>query len=66
MCGVRKISKVIMSYVIPKAEEVNTVPRSPYTRMVRLERRAMATSMTHHQRGPHYRGRVSKRGLAVM
>ena len=54
-----------MPRVIPKAEEANTVMRNPYTRMVKPERRAMATSVAHYQRGPHYRGRVSERGLAL-
>ena len=44
---------LIMSLVIPKAEEANTVPKSPYTRMVRSERWAMATSMAHYQKGGH-------------
>ena len=34
-----------MSHVIPKAEEANTIPRSPYTRTVKLERRVITTSM---------------------
>jgi len=54
-----------MPCVIPKAEKANTVPRSPYTQMVRPKRRAMATSMAHCRRGPHYRGRASERGLAL-
>ena len=40
-----------MPHVIPKAEEANTVPRSPYTRTVKPERRAIAMSMAHYQRG---------------
>ena len=55
-----------MPRVIPKVEEANTVPRSPYTQMVRLERRAMTTSMAHYRRGPHCRRRVSERGLTLM
>ena len=54
-----------MPRVIPKAEEANTILRSPYTRMVRLERRVMATSKTHYQWGSHYRGRVLERELAL-
>ena len=65
-CGVQKFSKVITPRVIPKAEEANTISRSPYTQMVRSERRAMATSMTYYGRGPHYRGRDLGRGLALM
>ena len=42
-----------MPCIIPKAEEVNTFLRSPYTRMVRSERWAMATSMAHYQKGGH-------------
>ena len=64
-CEVHKFKKEIMPHVIPKAEETNTVPRSPYTQMVRLERRAMATSMAHCKRGPHCRGKASERGLAL-
>ena len=56
---------LIMPHVIPKAEEANTVSRSPYAQIVRPERRAMATSMTHYRRGPHYRGKVSQRGLVL-
>jgi len=51
-----------MSRVIPEAEEVNAIPRRLYTRMVRPEGRAMATSMAHYQRGPYCKGRASKRG----
>jgi len=40
-----------MPRIIPKAEEANTVPRSLYTRTVKPERQAMATSMAHYQRG---------------
>ena len=54
-----------MPRVILKAEESNIVPRSPYSWMVRLERRAMAMSMAHYQRGPHCRGRVSERRLVL-
>jgi len=54
-----------MPRVIPKAEEANTVPRSPYTQMVRPERWAMATSMAHYRMGPHCKGRASERGLAL-
>ena len=53
ICGVQKFNKVIMSRVIPKAEEAMTVPRSPYTQMVKLERRAIATSRARYQRGGH-------------
>ena len=56
---------LIMSLVIPKAEEANTVPKSPYTQMVRPKMQAMATSMAHYRRGPHCRGRASERGLAL-
>ena len=56
---------LIMPRVIPKAEEANTVPRSPYTQMVRPEMQAMAMSMAHYRRGPHCRGRASERGLAL-
>ena len=56
---------LIMPHVIPKAEKTNTVLRSPYTHMVRLERWAMAMSMACYRRGPHYKGRVSERGLAL-
>ena len=42
-----------MPRIIPKAEELNTVPKSPYTRMVRSERWAMAMSMAHYQKGGH-------------
>ena len=55
-----------MPRVIPKVEESNTVPRSPYTQMVRLERQAMTTSMAHYRRGPHCRRKVSERGLTLM
>ena len=65
ICGIHKFNKVIMPRVIPKAEEANTVSRSPCTWMVRLERQAMATSMAHYQRGPYCRGRASERGLAL-
>ena len=54
-----------MSHVIPKAKEANIIPRNPYTQTVKLERRAMATLMAHYQRGPYYRGRISKRGLVL-
>ena len=54
-----------MPRVIPKAEEINTVLRNPYTQMVRPERRAMATSMANCRRGPHCRGRALERGLAL-
>ena len=64
-CGIKKFNKVIMPRVIPEPEEANVVPRRPYTRTVRPERRAMATSMAHYQRGPHCRGRASERGLAL-
>ena len=40
-----------MPHVIPKAEEANTILRSPYTRMVRPERQVMVTSMTHYLGG---------------
>ena len=63
-CGIQKFNKVIMPRVIPRAKEANTVPRSPYTQMVRSERRAMATSIAHYTSGPHYKGRVLERGLA--
>ena len=46
-CGVQKFNKVIMPRVIPKAEEANTILRSPYTQIVTPERRAMATSIAH-------------------
>ena len=54
-----------MPHAIPKAEEANTIPRSPYTQMVRPERQVMATSMTHCQKGPHCRGRALEKGLAL-
>ena len=54
-----------MSHVILEAEEANAVPTRPYTRTVKLERRVMATSMAHYQRGPHCRGRALKKGLAL-
>ena len=54
-----------MPRVIPEVEEANAVLRRPHTRTVRLERRAIAMSMTHYQRGPHCRGRVSENGLAL-
>ena len=54
-----------MPRVIPEVEEANAILRRPYTQTVRLERRAIATSMTHYQRGPHYRGRVSERDLVL-
>uniref|UniRef100_A0A7N2L5V9 Uncharacterized protein n=1 Tax=Quercus lobata TaxID=97700 RepID=A0A7N2L5V9_QUELO len=53
-----------MPRVIPKAKEANTVSRNPYTQMVRPEKRAMATSMAHYKREPHYKGRASEKGLA--
>ena len=65
-CGIQKFNKVIMSRVISNAKKANTVPRSPYTRTIRLKRRAMATLMAHYQRGLHCRGRTSERGLALM
>ena len=42
-----------MPHFISKVEEANTVPRSPYTQMVRSETLAMATatSMVHYRRG---------------
>ena len=40
-----------MPRVIPKAEETNTMPRSPYTQTVKPEKWAMATSIAHYQRG---------------
>ena len=64
-CGVQKFNKVIMPRVIPKAEEANTILRSPYTQIVTPERRAMATSIAHYRRGPHCRGRASERGLVL-
>ena len=64
-CRVQKFNKVIMPHVIPKVEEANTVPRSPYTQIIRSKRRAMATSMAYYKRGPHYKGRVSRKGLAL-
>ena len=63
--GVEKFKKEIMPRVILKAKKANKVPRSPYTQMVRPERRAIATSMAHCRRGPHYRGRASHGGLAL-
>ena len=54
-----------MPRVIPKVEEANTIPRSPYTKMVRSKRRAMVTSMAYYRRGPHCKGRGSERGLAL-
>ena len=54
-----------MPHVIPKVEEANTVSRSPYTQIIRSKRRAMATSMAYYKRGPHYKGRVSRKGLAL-
>ena len=56
---------LIMPRVIPKAEEINTVLRNPYTQMVRPERQPMATSMAHFQKGPHCREKASERGLAL-
>ena len=61
-CEIQKFNKVIMTRVIPKVEKVNIVPRSSYTRTVKLERQAMATLMAHYQRGPHYRGRTLGKG----
>ena len=61
-CGVQKL---IMPHVIPKTKKVNTVLKSPYTQMVRLERRAMAMSMAHYKRGSHCRGRILERGLTL-
>ena len=55
-CGVQKFNKV---------KEANTILRSPYTQMIKPERQAMATSMAHYKRGPHCRGKVSERGLAL-
>ena len=40
-----------MPCVILKAEEASIVPRSPYARTVKPQRRAMATSWAHYQRG---------------
>ena len=40
-----------MLYIISKVEEVNIVLRNLYTRMVKPERRVMATSMAHYQKG---------------
>ena len=65
-CGVQKFSKIITPCVIPKAEEANTIPRSPYTQMVRSERWVMATSMAYYRKGPHCRGRASGRELALI
>ena len=62
---IQKFNKVIMPRVIPGAEEANAIPRRPYPQTARLERRAMATLMAHYQRRPHYRGKVSERGLAL-
>ena len=63
-CEVQKFKKEIMPRVISKAEEANTVLRNPYTQIVRPERQAMATSMAHYKREPHYRGIASEKGLA--
>ena len=50
ICGVHKSNKGIMPRVIPKVEEANTVPRSTCAKMVKLERRAIATSRAYYQR----------------
>ena len=50
ICGVHKFNKGIMPRVIPKAEEANTVPRSTCAKMVKPERRAIATSRAYYQR----------------
>ena len=54
-----------MPYIIPEAEEANIIPRRPYPRTIRSKRRATTTSMTHYQKRPHCRGRVSERRLAL-
>ena len=54
-----------MPHVIPKAEETNTMPRSPYTQTVKPERQAIATSIAHYQGGAHCKGIISKRGLVL-
>ena len=53
---------LIMPRVIPKAKEANTIPRSPYTQVVRLERQAMATSMAYYRKGGHTVGEELQRG----
>ena len=50
ICGVHKFNKGIMPRVTPKAEEANTVPRSTCAKMVKPERRAIATSRAYYQR----------------
>ena len=50
ICGVHKFNKGIMPRVIPKVEEANTVPRSTCAKMVKPERRAIATSRAFYQR----------------
>ena len=42
-----------MPRIIPKVEEANTILRSPYTQVVRLERRAMATLMAYYRKRGH-------------
>ena len=62
VCGVQKFNHATCP---TKAEEANTAPRNPYTQIVRPERRAIATSMAHYRKGPHYRGGASESGLAL-
>ena len=54
-----------MPRVIPKADEANTIQRSPYTQMLRPKKQAMATLIAHYKRGPHYRERDSEKGLTL-
>ena len=65
VCRVQKFNMIIAPRVIPGAEEVGTVLRRPYPRTARPGRRAMTTSMTHHRRRPHCKGRTSNGGLAL-
>ena len=64
-CGIQKFNKVIMPRVIFEAKEADAVPRGPYPRTVRLERRALVMSMAHHYRRSQCRGRVLERRLVL-
>ena len=64
-CGIQKFNKVIMPHVIFEAD---VVPRRPYPQTTRPRGGggALATSMTHYQRRPQCRGRVSEKELVLM
>ena len=54
-----------MPRVIFEAKEADAIPRGPYPRTVRLERRALVMSMAHHYRRSQCRGRVPERRLVL-